>query len=1243
MIGIDNGRKGGRRRFGRWSWSNGIGILALCALILICLSQIQTTLAEDSNVVVQNPIYEDETSAPTSPTPPSPNPSSKSMTADEAYDRAIRLLRSTLANQKASSVRGRKETKSSKSKQADKKRSQPVSAHQKRLNGISLYWELFKNWLPFTGIFRDLIRLRDMLITLIPFPGAGNQAAAGQGHRSPVNLAAAMRGGSGMGWEGGNILAPPEAYVAGKDPGEEEQARTFPGARPQQLWPEWDGGDDAYFGPFLSSSEEEQQAEQNGNSQTSSNKNTSMGWDKLSMPGSSSRKKREAEQRQWHDRWREEAIALLTWASGWGDAHLADDRDLLIKQASVIDWSTESSIFSSQNLGEQSIESFLQSKNRLTTVNQTRPNPDALWTLAMHSFWGTHGALPHPLRAKACLERLVSMNGNASAHNYLGWMEGGAWGREGWRLLGVEDKRLVEEVEDRQSKALLHYTAAAKSGDTLAQTTLAYRHNAGIGVKPNCGSTLYWYEKAATDALRRYQSGPPGGLTLPYTHLRLSDLSGGVFGPGASAASTGWAKHRPAIQAMLNRLPSDGSSDGRRLEDLLEFFTYHAQRGDPSYALKLAQIYYGGSVLGASESAARVPRDYKKARDYLMRIVRDVWPLDAQMVAKGGPTGPLAKQGERGEDVKLNVDDTHALLAGTAASLLGRMWLRGEGVPPSHVRAWVWFSRGAEQGSSESQNGLGLMYQLGLGVPKNWKKATEYFEASCSAGIMSSIGGCVNLGKIHFQLREYTQAAKFFDLAMKLGNSFESYYYLALINVRMGRLKIDPSDPNAYVIDAPGTASHDRCRNAVNGFKYAIERGDWKDPTFSRAERAWGKGMRGRALLGWSIAGERGYEAAQNNLAWVLDRDKKRLKISAFDIPQNNSTDRLALIHWIRSAAQDNVDALVKMGDYYYYGIGSSLPAEERLLNLDHVDEPESSTDEDTPTATSGIATIPSVSYDKAAACYSAAAEKQTSALAYWNMGFMYERGLGVPKKDYNLAKRYYDMALELNKEAYLPVLLSLAKLFMMACWDAFTNKDATALNLLNGLAFGPTGRSRVLGAMSGGFFDNGEMPYTEADEIRFQHERHEAAGQAVNGGAAPGAEMGDHNLPEFYDNGPAAAGGGGGSGHNVAQGGGSATTNAHGTENLDGTIEGLMIVFGLAALAMLVYVRQGVQLRLERQRREEAAARAADAAGDGSGSAEDQRRRQEAAQAVQGGPPVVDPNQPFGWPLQDGNAYAGL
>lgn len=36
--------------------------------------------------------------------------------------------------------------------------------------------------------------------------------------------------------------------------------------------------------------------------------------------------------------------------------------------------------------------------------------------------------------------------------------------------------------------------------------------------------------------------------------------------------------------------------------------------------------------------------------------------------------------------------------------------------------------------------------------------------------------------------------------------------------------------------------------------------------------------------------------------------------------------------------------------------------------------------------------------FEKAAAVYQSAADTQTSAVAFWNLGWMYENGLGVPQ-----------------------------------------------------------------------------------------------------------------------------------------------------------------------------------------------------------------------------------------------------
>jgi SEL1 protein len=67
-------------------------------------------------------------------------------------------------------------------------------------------------------------------------------------------------------------------------------------------------------------------------------------------------------------------------------------------------------------------------------------------------------------------------------------------------------------------------------------------------------------------AMAKFSSGPPGGRTLPQTPTRLSDLVGGVYGPGASVASTGLNTQRPAIKAGMAR------EAGETWEDVLEYY-----------------------------------------------------------------------------------------------------------------------------------------------------------------------------------------------------------------------------------------------------------------------------------------------------------------------------------------------------------------------------------------------------------------------------------------------------------------------------------------------------------------------------------------------------------------------------------------------------------------------------------------------------------------------------------------------
>lgn len=73
------------------------------------------------------------------------------------------------------------------------------------------------------------------------------------------------------------------------------------------------------------------------------------------------------------------------------------------------------------------------------------------------------------------------------------------------------------------------------------------------------------------------------------------------------------------------------------------------------------------------------------------------------------------------------------------------------------------------------------------------------------------------------------------------------------------------------------------------------------------------------AFMQYALAAELGYEVAQSNAAFLLDRNE----VSLF--PNRYEDLVRALQYWGRSAAQGYSTAQVKMGDYYYYGLGTSV------------------------------------------------------------------------------------------------------------------------------------------------------------------------------------------------------------------------------------------------------------------------------------------------------------------------------
>ena len=83
-----------------------------------------------------------------------------------------------------------------------------------------------------------------------------------------------------------------------------------------------------------------------------------------------------------------------------------------------------------------------------------------------------------------------------------------------------------------------------------------------------------------------------------------------------------------------------------------------------------------------------------------------------------------------------------------AQSLLGRMYLDGEGVEQSDKKAFKWISLAAEQNEPYALDYLGYMYYEGRGVEQSFEKALDCFMKSAEEG---NPEGAFNAGSMYLQ------------------------------------------------------------------------------------------------------------------------------------------------------------------------------------------------------------------------------------------------------------------------------------------------------------------------------------------------------------------------------------------------------------------------------------------------------------------------------------------------------------
>lgn len=474
--------------------------------------------------------------------------------------------------------------------------------------------------------------------------------------------------------------------------------------------------------------------------------------------------------------------------------------------------------------------------------------------------------------------------------------------------------------------------AAASKGYPHAQSVMGFLYNMGI-TKERSGAKAFMYHHFAADAGNMHSK-----MALAYTYSRqeMYDKAVKLYAELAETAVNSFliSKDSPVIEPVRIHNGAEENKEALRKskgEEDEDFQILEYQaQKGNAGAMYRIGMFYYFGLRG-------VRRDHAKALSWFLKAVD-----------KGEPR---------------------------SMELLGEIYARGAGVERNYTKAFEWLTLASRQQLYSAYNGMGYLYVKGYGVEqKNYTKAKEYFE---KAADNEKAGGHYNLGILYLKgigvKRDVKVACKYFIVAANDGQPKAFYQLAKMFHTGIGLKKNLPMATSLY--------------------KLVAERGPWS--SLSRwALESYLKGDVGNAFILYSRMAELGYEVAQSNAAWILDKfGELSMCIGESGFCTDAERHQRAHSLWWQASEQGNEHAALLIGDAYYYGRGTERD------------------------------------YDRAADAYMHA-KSQSNAQAMFNLGYMHEHGQGLPF-DLHLAKRYYDQALEIDPAAKLPVMLALGSLWV--------------------------------------------------------------------------------------------------------------------------------------------------------------------------------------------------------------------
>lgn len=252
---------------------------------------------------------------------------------------------------------------------------------------------------------------------------------------------------------------------------------------------------------------------------------------------------------------------------------------------------------------------------------------------------------------------------------------------------------------------------------------------------------------------------------------------------------------------------------------------------------------------------------------------------------------------------------------------VGNMLLKGEGVEKNVTDAIIWYEKAALQNNTRALNGLGFIYFMGGDVSQNQTKGYEYFKRAADKGdagdSLFNAAHCLYEGQ---GVEKDVPAA--IALFKRAGQEFGHFPSVC----KMGGISLMDE-------------THGRkCNIAIDYLRPAAHHGSWGNVVRRGFNNFLIKDYE-RSLIRYFEGAEMGYEVAQSNAAYILDRlyvnensvagremNEGKEVVGGVSLTKSKRSvenlQRLALHFYIKARKQGNYNHDLRLGDYYYYGMG---------------------------------------------------------------------------------------------------------------------------------------------------------------------------------------------------------------------------------------------------------------------------------------------------------------------------------